>query len=99
MSLNRIEDQLVKTAETLRKYNFGFWAEKLDQIRGQIINSSEEEVCSSINKLYGGFGTIMDLAVDPYELPDGITEDEGNRELLGAVNALHRVARESDGGV
>ena len=32
---------------------------------------------------------MMDLAVDPSELPQGISEDVANLELLGAINALY----------
>jgi hypothetical protein len=48
---------------------------------------------SEIGKLYGGFGTLMDLAVDPSMLPTGISEDAANKEILHAVNALYEYVK------
>ena len=90
MNIQNVAESLERTSGVLRKYSFDFWANKLDQIKSEIGQKPDFEIIESLKKLYGGFGTLMDLAVDPYELPKGATEESGNRELLGSINDLHR---------
>ena len=93
MNMINVAGNIDKTASVLRKYGFDFWAKKLDKEKLEIGLKPDVEVIDSLKKLYGGFGTLMDLAVDPYELPEGITEKEGNEELLSSINDLHRSLR------
>lgn len=82
-------DQLRATAKTLTLLGFPYWAGKLDAIRQSAEVLPYEQTVAAIASLFGGFGTLMDLAVDPSELPQGISEDVANLELLGAINALY----------
>jgi len=90
VNMTNVAENLEKTSQVLRKYGFDFWANKLDASKSEIGQKSETEIINSLKKLYGGFGTLMDLAVDPYELPKGVTEEAGNKELIGSINDLHR---------
>lgn len=85
--------QLGRTAEILERYGFKFWADKLRVIRQSGAEKPQGELLIEISKLYGGFGTLMDLAVDPYLLPDGTSEDDANRELLHSINQLYEYVK------
>lgn len=84
-----LNSQLAETAATLERYGFRHWSRKLMALRDALGSVSKTQMASEIAKLYGGFGTLMDLAVDPYMLPVGISEEEANKDLLGAINALY----------
>ena len=88
--MTNVAENLDKTSQTLSKYGFDFWANKLDSAKSEIGQKPDMEVINSLKKLYGGFGTLMDLAVDPYDLPKDVTEEAGNKELIGSINDLHR---------
>jgi hypothetical protein len=85
--------QLEETASTLAKYGFSFWASKLKAIVSSVAQRNKSEILADISKLYGGFGTLMDLAVDPHSLPFGVTEEDANKELLHAINALYDLVK------
>ena len=85
--------QLTDTESTLTKYGFSFWANKLGAIKNTITQRDESEILTDISKLYGGFGTLMDLAVDPYLLPSGVTEDEANKDLSRSINDLYELVK------
>ena len=93
VTMQEVELQLKKTSGTLLKYGFGFWSNKLEAIKDEIGAKNDREILDKIQSLYGGFGTLLDLAVDPFELPEGIGEENGNKELLGEINSLHKVVR------
>jgi len=90
MNMKNVTENLVKTSDTLRKYGFDFWADKLDIVKLDMGVKTDSQIIESLKNLYGGFGTLMDLAVDPCELPKGITEEVGNKELLSSINDLYR---------
>lgn len=86
---DQLRNQLSVTATTLANYGFLFWTDKLNELLLASATAPQEQVISKIASLYGGFGTLMDLAVDPYMLPDGISEDSANQELLKSINDLY----------
>jgi len=90
-----MKSQLSETAETLVRYGFAFWANKLNAIQQTSSEKSQHDVLLEIARLYGGFGTLMDLAVDPYLLPAGISEDAANKDLLRSINALYEYVKRS----
>ncbi len=85
--------QLEQTSNILDRYGFKFWAEKLKTIQKNGIKDSQHNVLIEIAKLYGGFGTLMDLAVDPCVLSDDISENEANHELLCSINKLYEFVK------
>lgn len=93
MDMNVVSTNLEHASRILRKYGFEFWANKLDKVKSEVGIKSDDEVIGSIKRMYGGFGTLMDLAVDPHDLPMGVGEEEGNKELIGSINALHHSLR------
>jgi hypothetical protein len=86
---NNLCIQLSTTAQVLSRYGFPFWADKLDAIRLKSASLSHEQMIAAVSALYGGFGTLMDLAVDPCTLPQGVSEESANQELLKAINGLY----------
>jgi len=88
-----LRNQLGETATTLERYGFAHWSKKLVVLRDKLGGVSRSQMLSEIGKLYGGFGTLMDLAVDPSMLPTGISEDAANKEILHAVNALYEYVK------
>lgn len=87
--------QISVTAETLARYGFLFWAEKLRALSARRLTHTE--MITEVAALYGGFGTLMDLAVDPCTLPSGVSEEAANQDLLKAINDLYDQVKISNG--
>jgi hypothetical protein len=82
-----IEQCLLEAETFLNEFGAHFWAEKIQAIR--VSDSQEDQKARATLKLFGGFGSLNDMAFSDEDAPLGLSGDEATRQWFHAINQLH----------
>ena len=86
-----IDHVLSEAARELRAFGLIHWADRLVVILESA--NSERLKASEVLKLFGGFGTLNDIAFSDGDAPPGMTGEEATTAYFTTINALYRAAK------
>ena len=93
LGLVAMDRQLIEAERELRAFGLIHWANKLAAISDTAGPVSAKAV--AVMKLFGGFGTLNDIAFSDEDAPMGMTGQEATMAYLRVINALHNAAQQS----
>lgn len=83
-------DRLAATERKLQVLGLIHWANKLSEIAHS--GDSEQIMAQKVLGLYGGFGTLNDIAFSDGEAANGMSGEEATQFYFASINALHNAA-------
>ena len=88
-----MKETLINSIASLNEFGLTFWANKLELCLEKL-SVSETETAQAVLKLYGGFGTLNDIAFSDEDAPNGMSGEQATKQYLAVINRLHQVAKQ-----
>lgn len=88
-----MEEELRRSIQELQNLGLEFWAKKLQECLEQT-SKSEKVMAKATLKLFGGFGTLNDIAFSDSDAPKGMSGEQATKQYFSVINNLHRVAKQ-----
>jgi len=88
-----MNETLVNSIASFNKLGLVFWSGKLELCLEKTV-ISEIEAAKEVLKLYGGFGTLNDIAFSDEDAPKGMSGEQATKEYFTVINNLYQVAKQ-----
>ncbi|MGI9318779.1 MAG: DUF6966 domain-containing protein [bacterium] len=88
-----MKEILTDSIASLNELGLSFWVSKLELCLEKLA-ISESEAAQETLKLFGGFGTLNDIAFSDEDAPKGMSGEQATKRYFEVVNKLHQVAKQ-----